>query len=466
MKIGLVGPSYQERSLPFDAQRSINLYTVFDRQGKEPAALYSVPGLADFTTCGLGPGRGCFASQNGRAFVVSGDTFYEVFADGTSTSQGTLEQTNGNVTMAENPDELAVCDGKSLFIFTYDTDNFAKVTDADLPEAATVTFMDGYFIVVEVGTGRFYISDFNDGTSWQALEFATAETDPDKLKIAINAIGQLWLMGERSIEIWANTGNSDFPFERVSGTKINAGVLSPFTALELDNAVFWLGRDVLGEGMVYRASGFSPKRVSTAPIEQIIQRATDLDECRAFALQIDGHIFYVLTGGGLPTSLAYDVTTQLWHEWAQLAENGAYQQHLGIDHMFAFGKHLLPDRRNGKVYEMSPEYYDNAGEVLCRDRIFTHVNNEDIRQSFKQLSLGFEAGVGLQSGNGQDPKVSLRVSKDGARTWSQWFTTGIGKIGKYRRKAAFRRLGSAEQFTFNIRVTDPVKVAITGAYLR
>jgi hypothetical protein len=465
LKIGLVGPSYQEASLPFDAQRSINLYPVLDQQGKETAALFGVPGLELFATCGQGPGRKCFTSQNGRAFVVSGSSLYEVLADGTATVRGALLQTEGNVTVAENPTQLAVCDGQNLFIFTYSTNTFAKVTDGDLPSAGTVTFMDGYFIVTEVGTGRFYISAFNDGTAWDSLDFATAESDPDNLLIAINAAGQLWLLGVISSEIWSNTGASDFPFRRISGAKLDVGILSPYTALELDNSVFWLGRDRRGLGMVYKASGFTPERISTAPIEHIIQQATDLENCRSYAYQQNGRMFYVLTGGGLPTSLAYDLSTKMWHERAQLNSQGVYEQHIAYDHMIAFDLHLVVDRRNGKVYRMSDDLYSNAGEVRSCERIFTHLSDEDKRRVYSKLVIGVEAGVGLQSGQGSDPQISLRLSKDGARTWSDWYNTSIGAVGQYKNKATFRRLGMAEIMTFNIRITDPVKVAITGAYV-
>jgi len=72
MKLGLVGPTYQAYSLPFDAQRTVNLYPVLDQMGKETAALYPTPGLLLFGTAGAGEVRGMFSATNGRAFVVGG----------------------------------------------------------------------------------------------------------------------------------------------------------------------------------------------------------------------------------------------------------------------------------------------------------------------------------------------------------------------------------------------------------
>ena len=69
-------------------------------------------------------------------------------------------------------------------------------------------------------------------------------------------------------------------------------------------------------------------------------------------------------------------------------------------------------------------------------------------------------------GDGQDPLISMQLSKDGARTWSNWFTTRMGKVGEYQTQAVYRRLGVAEQMTFKIRISAPVKKALTGSYLK
>lgn len=465
MKIGIVGPSYEQRSLPFDAQRSINLFPVFDQQGKEVASLYSVPGKTLFGTAGAGPGRGFFASSSGRVFAVSGTGIYEVDSAGTTTLLGNLLQSTGIVTIAENDTQLAVCDGQSIYILTYATNAWAKVTDPDLPSVGTITYSDGYFIVNENNSGRFYVSALRDGTNWSALDFATAENSPDNLKCVTAAVGQLWLFGNRTTEIWTNTGDSAFPFRRISGAVMEAGISSPFTTIEIDNGIMFVGQDEFGSGIVYKTSGYTPMRVSTTAIEKRIQEATDIGNMRAWAYQEEGAVFYVLTGGGLETSLVYDLTTQLWHERARLNDDGELEQDIAECYTFAFGKHLVLDRRNGNIYEMSLDYYDDAGSALVRERVYTHLSDEGKRIRYNTLEIGFETGVGLQSGQGSDPLVSLQLSKDGARTYTDWVTKPIGKVGQYGQKVEFRRLGVAEQLTIKIRITDPVKVAITGSYL-
>ncbi len=465
MKIGLVGASYRQRSLPFNAQRSINLYPVLDQSGVEISALYGTPGLSQFAVAGTGPIRACFASSNGRAFVVSGTELYEVLSNGTTSLRGTLDTFRSNVTIDENLNQLAICDGQSVYILTYATNAFAKVTDPDLPASVgTITYIDGYFVVNQNNTGRFYVSELNDGLAWTALDFATAESAPDALSRVVRAVGQLWLLGTRSTEIWTNSGDVAFPFQKIAGAEIPIGVMSPHTAIDFGGSLMWVGADYEGEGIVYRANGFTPQRVSTEPIEIAIRAATDKSQIKAMTYQQDGHAFYILTGGGLETSLVYDLTTNEWHERAYMS-NGIYEEHLMGGVMFAFGKHLVGDRRNGYVYNMSHEFYSDNGDEIGRERVFAHLSDENKFNRYNRLEIGMEVGVGLQTGQGVNPKISLQLSKDGARTWSDSQIAEIGAIGNYQTKVVFRRLGIADKMTFRIKISDPVKVALTGAYL-
>lgn len=469
MKLGLVGPSYQEWSLPFDPQRSVNFYPVLHQMqsGKEVSALYATPGLSLFTHTGGGKSRGLFNAANGRVFAVTGSKLYEIDAAGMVTERGNLDQSNGVVSIEENGFQLAICDKFSVYIFTYADNTFQKVTDPDFPAngAGTLAFIDSYFVVNENGTGKFYISAPFDGLSWNALDFATAESAPDNLLRVFSGVGQLLLFGRDTTEIWSNTGDSIFPFEPISGAQFSTGILSPMSVIEVDKSLFWLGREKGGIGMVYRTQGFQAVPISTPPITRRIQDATDHENIVAYTYSDHGHKFYVLTGGGLETTLVYDLTTQMWHERAFKDVDGTFSQHLANCHVFAFGKHLVGDRRNGNIYEMSRNFYDDAGTEIVGERIFTNLSEENRRIRFNRIEVAFEGGVGINAGQGSDPVAELEISKDGGRTWGNAYTARIGRMGQTKRQAVWRRIGIAEQLTFRLRVSDPVKRAITGAFL-
>jgi hypothetical protein len=468
MKLGLVGASYQEWSLPFDPQRTVNLIPIVHQmqQGKEVTALYATPGLSVFSEGGSGKSRGMLSAANGRAFAVIGSKLVEILANGDRIERGDLEQSNGQVTIVENGLQLAICDLFNVYILTYATNAYQKVTSAGFPEngLGTIDFIDNYFVGNENGTGKFYISALLDGLQWNALDFASAESNPDNLLRVFNGIGLLWLMGRDTTEIFSNTGDSVFPFERISGAQFNTGILSPLSVVEIDKSLFWVGREKGGVGSVYMTNGFRAEKISTPPIDQKIIRAGDFDNIVGYTYSEDGHKYYVINGGGLETTLVFDVSTRMWHERAFKNTDGSFSQHLAICHMYAFNRHLVGDRRNGNIYEMSMEFYDDAGEEILAERIFTNLTEENKRFPISRIVVDFEGGVGLPTGQGSNPVARLSISKDGGRTWGAEYETPIGKIGQTKTQVRWRRMGIAEQVTFRLRISDPVKRAITGAY--
>lgn len=465
MKINLVGGSSQQYSLPFNSERTVNMYAIVDERGAESASLYPTPGLSLFGTYGSGAIRGCFPASNGRAFVISGSALFEIFSDGTSTNRGSLLTSSGIVTTADNGVQLGICDGTYAYMFTYATNAFAQVTDPDFPASVgAIGYIDSYFMVNENNTGKWYISALLNGLSWDALDFATAESSPDKLNRAFNFLGYVGLFGDRTLELWRNTGDSAFPFAKVSSST-PIGCEAPYTIVSVDTSVYWVGANEQGGGIVYQAQGFTPKRISTEPIEKLLQAVAAPAQLRAWTYQEQGHMFYAITGSDLETTLVYDLNTQIWHERAYLESTGEYSQHRASCVMKAFNKTLVGDRTTGEVYEMSLDYFTDAGDYIKRQRITTHLLDELKQIRYNKLTINVETGVGLQSGQGSNPLINLRVSSDGARTWSDYYSKSIGAVGKYQQEVTFRRLGISMQNTFEITTSEPVQFVLTGAYL-
>jgi hypothetical protein len=245
---------------------------------------------------------------------------------------------------------------------------------------------------------------------------------------------------------------------------METGILAAYSAIPLDNSAFWIGRDSNGAGIVYRAQGFTPQRISTQFEERRIQAAPKPDTLRGYSYQEDGHTFYIVTGGGMETSLVYDLSTQLWHERAYLNDQGILELDIAAHVVYAFNKQLAFDRRNGNIYTQSLDYYSDNGDEIASDRIFTHVFDENKRFIVNNLTVGIQTGLGLETGQGSDPQAVLRISNDGGMTYSGGQMRAIGKVGRYKDRVIWWRLGQSRIKTFWIRITDPVPRRITGAY--
>lgn len=466
---GFIGPSYTLGSLNVDCQRCINLYPEINETGRgkenEVASLVGTPGLSLLlTTAAAGPIRGTHAASNGQAFVVSANKLYRISSAWVATELGTLSSTTGPVSMADNGTYLMIVDGDFGYTWNINTSTFATISDPDFPGADQVTYQDGYFIFNWPATGKFMITDLN-GVGVDALDFATAEGAPDDLVGLISDHRDLWLFGSTSVEVFFNSGNADFPFERVQGAYIEHGCAAAFSIAKMNNSVYWLGKDSEGHGIVYTAQGYQPQRISTHAVEQAIQSYGDISDASAYTYQDGGHFFYVLNFSSANTTWVFDSSTNLWHERAYFT-NGQFERHRADNHMFAHNKHVVGDYQNGKIYELSKTTYSDNGAAIVRRRVSPHVSADMDRVFYKQFQLDIETGVGIDgSGQGDDPQAILEFSDDGGHSWSNEKWTGFGAIGNRKSRAIWRRLGQARDRVFRVTITDPVKVTLIGADL-
>lgn len=453
-------------AISFDNQRSINLFPLVSESGssKSQTALASVAGYEEFAELGGGAIRGCKTCANGRAFIVSGYEVYELLSDGTGTLIGTLTTGVNSVGIDENGTELIIVDGVSGFIYNMDTDTWTEITDTDFPVADVVAFQDGYFIVNDHGTANFYISGIYDGLTWDPLDTSRADSNPDRLISLISDHGNLWLFGEVSVEVFYNSGALAFPFERIAGAVIQTGCAAAFTVQKFDNTIAWLGVDEQGRGVVWKANGYNAQRISTQAIENIIAQSTDFTNSYSYVYHERGHVFYCLQVNGLDTTLVYDSSTGAWHErqWRDTV-NSINLQHRGACHLFFNQKNLIGDRITGKIYRQSMDLYDFDGENIIRTRISPHIQDEKRNITYSSFELDMETGVGTI--DGLDPQVMLSYSDDGGHTYSSEHWRSVGKIGKYKTRVRWPRLGSARDRVFKIIYSEKTFCQINEAYI-
>ncbi len=468
----ILGSSYVARSVNAADARMVNLFPeIVPEAGKEPAFLNRAPGLQFLSAAGFGPIRGmwAFSSDDGTGFVVSGTQLYKIDNAYTPTLIGNVSGT-GPVSMADNGTQLFIaCNGPS-YIYNATTGGFGQITDADFPGAVTVCYLDGYFVFNEPNSQKMWITSILDGTSIDPLDFASTEGSPDGLVAVVSNFREVWAFGTNSIEVWSDTGATDFPLQRIPGAFNELGCAAPYSIAKMDNGLFWLGRDRRGQGIVYRANGYAGQRISTHAVEWQIQQYGDMSDAVAYTYQQDGHSFYVLIFPSANTTWVYDVATQAWHERAGWV-NGAFTRHRSNCQMAFNNKIVVGDFENGNIYAFDLEDYSDNGSIqkwLRTWRALPTGQNNLKRTAQHSLQLDIEAGTGLVTGQGSDPEIMLRWSDDGGHTWSNEHWSKMGKIGEYYRRVFWRRLGMTLKLrdrVYEVSGTDPVKIAIMGAEL-
>lgn len=458
--------SYQLRSAPASGSRLVNCFAEALPPGaKTPVALIRAPGIGEDTfiqATGTGPIRAMHYAL-GFLWIVSGGTLTGI-APGPqfSTFNTSIGSNSGPVDIDSNDTSVVVVNNGAAYYTTPPFSAVTQITDLDFPGATDVEFLDNFLLFVEPNSGRFFCADLGSASSFNALNFATAESAPDDLVGMKVDHRQILLFGEQTIEIWENIGSAGFPFARSINGVLEIGCLNGRTVAKQDNSVFWLAND----NTVRRLDGNTPARVSQHGIEQKLSNDVTIAEGKAFAYSQEGHFFYVLT---FPeATLVYDVTTREWHE----RQSYGYDYWLAGAHAQAFGLEFVGSSNSNRVGYLDPEKYSDAaswfGGSTTNQRMewtYQPVYAEGRRAFHHSLEMILETGVGLTTGQGSDPEIMLDKSDDGGITWQSLPNKKIGKIGKYGTRVRWYGLGSAAQRVYRAAVSDPVKMVVTDTQL-
>jgi hypothetical protein len=464
-RLNFVKNFYKSKSLPLSSQRLVNMYAEMEPDdARSVLALFGSPGLTSLV--GFGTFFTVYAMKKMGVYLyaVVGNVLYQINDALVATAVGTLTTAPGKVRLSSNGTQLTILTSVgSAWTYTPSTDTFAQITDGDYQLASDVTFIDGYTVFSVQGSDQFFYSDQFDSTAYDALDFQTAEWEPDKLIGIRKVAGELWAFGERTIEIYQNTGG-ELLFGRINGASMNVGCLVRDSISIIDNTVFWLGDD----RFIYAASGYQYKKISNFAIDQEIEGYTinDLEQAISFSYEWQGHKFYVITFPSKNRSFQFDIMTGLWAE-RESTENGSNTIIRWRANCFeTFGRYrVVGDYKTGKLFYMDDTNFTEGEEEMFADIVTSPLFNGFVRTTISALYIDAETGVGTLSGEGSNPKISIWISNNGGRTYSNEITRDLGIRGAYREIVKFTPIGNADNYTFKIRISDPVKKNIFGGYV-
>ena len=279
-----------------------NFYIEKDASGISPDKALRIqrPGLTRIYDYGSTVRGVHFRTSTSERLVVAGGALYA----GTE-SKGAIAGTDA-AALVSTPFTSIIAAGGVAYLYNTAVTTLALPNDAPSNGyAQDVEQLNAYGLVL-LPNGRFYWLVPGE-TTIQPLNFATAESLPDKA-VAIRRLGdEFWIFGTQNVEVWQPTGDLDAPFQRASGRNFERGCLARDTVRRFDNTLVWVGDDY----QVYRASSV-PQVISDPGISERIRKATGA--CSAWVFALDGHSFYVLSVPG-QGKFAYDASTQAWSEF-------------------------------------------------------------------------------------------------------------------------------------------------------
>jgi hypothetical protein len=527
---GFVGDAYAAPAAQQDAQELINWYPEVDpRKGegsRGAVALYPTPGTrrcinmqtAGLNAGGLGPVRALFALPGASTFAaasvalatvpnstpavlaVIGNTVWILFTplldaplvNGYVLAGVKLATTTGPCTITSNGLQAMITDGVNRYACDFNGSplTLTLLTDGAWAGGVRCDIVDNIMIYNKPNSKQWGATNALSTVS-AALSFASTFASYDNLQCVFTDQGQVAAIGTQTTEFWSNAGLFPFPFARIPGTIRQFGTAAPYSVARFGRGFAMLGQSQLGQAIVFHVQNYEFKRISTHAIEQDLIGQT-ISDAFGFAYQLEGHEFYVLNFPTANRTWVYDLNTGMWHK------RESYQPYNPLDVETKIGRwivnctcvvngQVLAGGYDGNIYTLDNSlgyeeiaYYGLVvQQVVRRVRRAPHITADFKRITYEDLQIQFQQGTGAAvdpafnsvaggtvTVGATDPQAMLRWSDDGGMTWGNVHPRSLGKIGKYKARTRWTRLGTARDRVFELTCTDPVYNVVISADLR
>lgn len=492
---GFCGGAFEAQDSVIDAQRCINIMpiNVESDTAKGNPVLVRTPGLSDGGLGDINTFENLRQSKNQPLVYTASNGNIYTFTNRLTLGQNSLScsvtmvTTDGDIfylgaTVTIYPGQAGISDNGIVILLSVGSNYYVidlagrtnltvvVLSDAYLTVGSShIAFMDGYFIVNINNSTIFRHSplNWNGLTAWAALAFGEANQSPGFIRGLIVSGRDLIIFSVGSYEVWYDAGTTPMAFARNISVAYNMGLQAKSSLAQLRSQVFWVGSGVEGYGQIFTLNGYQPVRISTSAIEAQMSAFITIDDGIGFTYQQAGQYFYVITFPSGDRTFVYNLTSNLWHERAGWDTTTARFTRWRVNAVALFNNRLIcADETEAVVFKQLDLFaYDDYGDVLRWLRSSPHMHNGMQRLAFLEFKLDINSGAGIISGQGVDPVIFLRWSSDNADTWSNLHQKKMGKMGKYLKQVVWNRLGSGYDRVWEISGSDPVRIAIAGAYI-
>jgi hypothetical protein len=398
------------------------------------------PGLAAVETRGNGACRGCISQLGsdivGDAYFLNGTALHRIFDP---TPVGTIPGTD-LVDMALTPPTIAFTTIASMFIvsdglvYLSDGSSISPVSIPDSREIVSVATLNGYFLLAEKFGSRIYWVNPGE-TTVDALNFVSAEGNPD-YNTAIKRFGdEFWVFGAGGVQPFSATGDADVPFQPVPGRAFSTGTLSRNSIVNIGDTMMWVSqkREVVmwnGGAQPVSSNGIA-ERLGSVSFDDLTGWV------RAWGFTIAGHTCYVLT---IPDegTFVYDLTSKEWSEFGTDGQTG-FRGHLGVQ--VEPERTWIGDDATNQIWRWDTTQSNDEGDALVREvsGLVTILGKPIANASVElRMDTGFAASLT------DSDALLFRYSDDDGNTWTDWDSEPVGSTGYYGGLLTIRRQGLIE----------------------
>lgn len=507
----LIGSSYCYPSYPIDCQEAINFEFIPIKSSGSPYKnmMIGTPGLTHLKfeldgeileeiPCLAKDGRirGLFKCSTGFAgesspatIVVCGESVYEIKNPNKGIYplkriNGSISSLSGFVSISECgnesgtdfPPTLVIADGVNLYVVNMDTYEM-KSLGTNMPlQPKFVTFLDERIYangnsIADNTLGKpddhVYWCAANNPNEWNPLDYVAAATTLDPLKRVISVGGNLWMIGTETTEIWrtsSSSGSFDVPIQKIHGKSDGIGAINGECVASIRDKVFFVGGGSVGYAQAFMGSGTEIKSISTDAMNIEWSKYENIKDAVSFCYSDEGREYWVVTFRTQDVTWVYDITADSWHKRSSRSLGDVWRAWNVIFCVRSFDMNIVGELNGKRLFKMAYNIYDEDGLPIVRMRRSPHLLKGGKLVRHASLTIDLECGQNsLEYGQGKDPQIMLRAFDGGGRIPREERWKSSGKLGDYKRRVKWMRLGSTRDRVYEVRVSDPVKWVFLGA---
>lgn len=297
-----------------------------------------------------------------------------------------LSTSDGPVYMAEDVDTKQVmfaAGGEAYIVDDKDGDTFQKAAIPQGVVVSNVIFQDGSFIICDVNSSQWYVSQVGTGKVWHVEDRGRIRGDESKC-IAVGKAGrQVLVFGNEGTSAFYDSGVIPFPWQENKSVYSSFGCLSAASVAQGFGMCVWLASNKQSSAQIMVSNGSTPKAISNENIDALIDDLKYPSLCDGFIFQQDGHIFYQINFYADGVSLAYDFATETFIKVSK------YSKVSDLQYIAANQDKIYCLIRNKSgIFELSNKISVNNGEQIDRIRVTkTHYFDDPVTISKVRLRM-------------------------------------------------------------------------------
>lgn len=289
------------------------------------------------------------------------------------------------------------------------------------PKSTHVAYIGNYLVANDTSSPfEIQWSDVGDGVhdSWSALNFNTADADPDEVVAVDVTYQEVFAFGKKTIQVFGLVADQFTPFSTAATTRI--GMMAPYSALKATGGFAWLAN--LDEAPQIVLSDGRTQQVLSGEINSDLISLPRIDDAWCVRFSIgpwnlmgwvfpDAGKFFVYDGTRWSTFDGYDAAMGRFRPMNVNTAIPWAEQRL----MLACG--------NGKVFRFDATARDDDGETVVCVRRTGHYDygSRNRKKCHGWLAL-MKRGAGTTS---PIPALEIRKADDGG-PWSRWWMVPVG----------------------------------------